>query len=319
MIKQQFWKKITSHFVAATILLAAGAASIVPGIANTSDAKINFVSPEWVTKNINDPNLRVLDVRNVPLEFVAGHVPGAVNIADSNFRGPNGVLPVQYWDNQRLGDLFRRAGVNNNSRVLVYSDGNDVLGATSVAYLLERFGLKDINVLDGGYTAYYNSGAEISQKFAHYKKGNFRIKDDPTIRVSVQQVAQLTGKPGVEIVDPRPVPLFRGDTKIWVRNGHIPGATNIPWQSFTQANNTNADLKNPHKLKPLHEIRDLLAKHNIKKTDDIIVSCSTGREATLQYAVLKHVLGYPNVRVYEGSWTEYSTTGLPVETGPGKQ
>lgn len=317
MIKQQFWNKITTPAVA--ILFAIGAQSLTPAVANTTEAKINFVSPEWVTKNINDPNLRVLDVRNAPLEFVAGHVPGAVNIADNNFRGPNGQLPVQYWDNGRLEDLFRRAGVSNNSRVLVYSDGNDVLGATSIAYLLERFGLKDINVLDGGYTAYYNSGASVSQTFNNYKKGNFQIKDDPSIRVSVQQVAELTGKPGIEIVDPRPAPLFQGDTKIWVRNGHIPGATNIPWQNFTQANNADADLKNAHKLRPLHEIRELLAKHNIKKTDNIIVSCSTGREATLQYTVLKHVLGYPNVRVYEGSWTEYSTTDLPVATGPGKQ
>ncbi len=319
MIRQQLLKKITSHLAATAILLAAGAASILPGIANTSDAKIKFVSPEWVTKNLNDPHLRVLDVRNVPLDFIAGHVPGAVNIADANFRGPNGVLPVQYWDNQRLEDLFRRAGVNNNSRVLVYSDGNDVLGATSVAYLLERFGLKEINILDGGFTAYYNSGATVAQKYVDFKRGDFKIKDDASIRVSVQQLEKLTGKPGIEIVDPRPTALFRGDTKIWTRNGHIPGATNIPWQSFTQANNADADAKNAHKLKPLHEIRELLAKHNIKPTDDIIISCSTGREATLQYTVLKHVLGYPKVRVYEGSWTEYSTTNLPVETGPGKQ
>ncbi len=77
-------------------------------------------------------------------------------------------------------------------------------------------------------------------------------------------------------------------------------------------------LKNPHKLKSLDEIRKILAQRNIKPSDNIIVSCSTGREATLQYVVLKHLLGYPKVRIYEGSWTEYSTTDLPVATGPEK-
>jgi thiosulfate/3-mercaptopyruvate sulfurtransferase len=134
----------------------------------------------------------------------------------------------------------------------------------------------------------------------------------------VNQVAQLIGKPGVTFIDPRPPEVFRGEKDIWSRNGHIPGARNIPWQTFTEANNAQEDLKNPHKLKSLDDLRKLLAERGIKQTDDIIVTCSTGREATLQYIALKHLLGYPKVRLYEGSWTEYSTTNLPVAKGPEK-
>ncbi|MCG6134644.1 MAG: sulfurtransferase [Nostoc sp. LLA-1] len=274
-----------------------------------NNAKIQFVSPSWVTENAKDSNLRILDVRNFPLDYIEGHVPGAVNIADIAFRGPQEGLPVQYWSNEKIGQIFANSGITNNSRVLVYSDDRDVLGATMVAYLLERSGVKDIAVLDGGYKGYEASQA-ITKEFPQYKVGRFTVRDNPAVRVNLAQVKQLIGKPGITFIDPRPANLFRGEEDIWVRNGHIPGARNIPWPTFT-------DADNPHKLKPLADIRKLLAEKNIRSSDDIIVTCSTGREATLQYVVLKHLLNYPKVRVYEGSWTEYSTQkDLPVATGP---
>ncbi|QOV21508.1 sulfurtransferase [Anabaenopsis elenkinii] len=269
---------------------------------------IQFVSPNWVAENAKDPNLRILDVRNFPLDYINGHVPGAVNIADIAFRGPREGLPVQYWNNQKIGEIFANAGVTNNSRVLVYSDESDVLGATMVAYLLERSGLRDIAVLDGGYTG-YEASQPVTKEFPTYKVGRFTVRDNPAVRVSLDEVKRLIGKPGVTFIDPRPANLFRGEENLWIRNGHIPGARNIPWPTFT-------DAENRHKLKSLNEIRTLLTQRNISRSDDIIVSCSTGREATLQYVVLKHLLDYPKVRVYEGSWTEYSTQkDLPVATG----
>ncbi|WP_035984448.1 sulfurtransferase [Leptolyngbya sp. KIOST-1] len=97
---------------------------------------------------------------------------------------------------------------------------------------------------------------------------------------------------------------------MFIRNGHIPGAKNIPWPTFTIGED------NFHQLKALDEIRALLARRQVGRNDEIIVTCSTGREASLQYVVLKHVLGYSNVRLYEGSWTEYSAQpDLPVATG----
>ena len=280
-----------------------------PAFSAAPRAKIQFVSPNWVAENAKDPNLRILDVRNIPLDYIDGHLPGAVNIADFAFRGPREGLPVQYWDNQKLGQIFVNSGVTNNSRVLVYSDGRDVLGATMVAYLLERSGLRDIAVLDGGYKG-YEASQKVTKEFPQYKVGKFTVKDNPAVRVSLNDVKKLIGKKGVTFIDPRPADLFQGKENLWVRNGHIPGARNIPWPTFT-------DPQNPHKLKSLDEIKKILADKKITPADDIILSCSTGREATLQYVVLKHLLGYPKVRIYEGSWTEYSTqTDLPVATGP---
>jgi thiosulfate/3-mercaptopyruvate sulfurtransferase len=297
---------------------------LIPSLAFSSFAvppqtNIQFVSPEWVAEHNEESHLRILDVRNAPLEYINDHLPGAVHIADIAFRGSNGVLPVQYWDNDKLGSIFAKSGISNEDKVLVYSNGNDVLGATMVAYLLERLGVSSVYVLDGGYAGYKAANQPTTKVFPQYQEGDFTLHDNTSIRVSLEEVEELINKPGVVFIDPRPPELFQGDRNIWIRNGHIPGAKNIPWPTFTEANNSQEELKNPHKLKSLDEIRELLAQRNIKPTDDIIVSCSTGREATLQYVVLKHLLGYPNVRIYEGSWTEYSTTDLPVETGPEKE
>jgi thiosulfate/3-mercaptopyruvate sulfurtransferase len=275
-------------------------------------ASVQFVQPAWVTEHSSDPNLRILDVRLNPLEYFAGHVPNAVHIADNTFRGPNGQLPVQYWQPDKLEETFRLAGVTDDSKVLVYSDGRDVLGATMVAYLLERTGHPDVAILDGGYAGYVAAQLPVAKEFPQYTPGTFTIRDDESVRVTLDQVRELIGQPGVTFIDPRPPELFSGERDLWIRNGHIPGAKNIPWPTFTVGE------ANFHQLKPLDEIRQILSDRGISPEDDIIVSCSTGREATLQYNVLKHLLNYPNVRVYEGSWTEYSSyPDLPVETGSG--
>ncbi|MGI0479807.1 sulfurtransferase [Geminocystis sp. CENA526] len=323
---QTFWNisqkwfspKLFRHFVIFFgVLFTIFWLSFSPMMANPSST-IQFVSPSWIEQNSNNPKLKILDVRINPLEYIDGHLPKAVNIADNNFRGPNGFLPVQYWEEQKIAQLFGKAGISNDDTVVVYSDGNNVLGATMVAYLLERSGAKNIAVLDGGYKGYKDAQKDVTKEFPRYEQGKFSLKDNPSIRINLKELEPLIGKKDVVIIDPRPADLFEGKTNLWVRNGHIPGAKNIPWPTFTEANNSNEALKNPHQLKSLEEIKQILASRNIKPSDTIIVSCSTGREATLQYVVLKHLLGYPNVRIYEGSWTEYSTTDLPVETGPEK-
>lgn len=300
-----------SIFAALVLGIVIFSVNTILAAANPTGATIQFVGPEWVSQNTNNPRLAIIDARNNPLEYIDAHVPGAVNIADIAFRGPQNNLPVQYWIEARLGEILQSAGVTNDRQVLVYSDGRDVLGATMVAYLLERLGAKDIAVLDGGFAGYKASNQPVTKVFPKYSVGKFNIHDNPNIRVTLAQVKELMKQPGVVFIDPRPEKLFRGEENLFIRNGHIPGARNIPWPTFTQADN-------PHKLKSLDEIKAILAAKNIDPSQDIIVTCSTGREATLQYIVLKHLLGYPKVRIYEGSWTEYSTTDLPVATGPDK-
>jgi thiosulfate/3-mercaptopyruvate sulfurtransferase len=311
MVKQlQRWKIQLVAFLAAVLAVATLPALVQPSAAATT---IDFVTPQWVAQHSRDGNLRVLDVRANPLDYINSHIPGAVNIAENTFRGPNGQLPVQFWEQQKIESLFQEAGVNRNSHVVIYSDGNSILGSTQVAYLLERSGHSGrVSVLDGGFKAYKDASLPVTKEFPQYDRGNFALQDNSDIRVSLDEVRSIVRARSARItfIDPRPPALFAGEEDLFIRNGHIPDAKNIPWPSFTVGED------NFHQLKPLDEIRALLARRELTPNSDIIVTCSTGREASLQYVVLKHLLGYPNVRIYEGSWTEYSAQpDLPVATG----
>lgn len=305
------WKLQLMVFVITVMTIAAVPGFVRPGMAaNTSTPQIDFVSSQWLAEHAGEPDLKILDVRANPLDYIVGHIPNAVHIADNTFRGPNGRLPVQYWEQQKLAAFFTQSGISDSSHVVVYSDGANILGSSMVAYLLERNGHQHVSILDGGYKGYQTAGLPVTKAFPQYPLGNFTLRDNNAIRVTLDQVRQYLSNPNITFIDPRPAALFAGEENVFIRNGHIPGAKNIPWQTVTVGED------NFHQLRSLDEIRALLDRRGITPDDDIILTCSTGREATLQYVVLKHLLGYPKVRIYEGSWTEYSShPDLPVETG----
>jgi len=280
--------------------LTAGAAPVPP-------APASMVSPQWVALHTGEPGLRILDVRPNPHDYFAAHVPYAVNISDAALRGPCEGIPVQYQAPSTLAAILSRAGVNDSDRVVLYADGEDVLGATLVAYALERLGHPEVMVMDGGWKAYREAGLRTSQEYPAYHEGSLPALDNVSMRVTLDEVRALMGERDVTFIDARPAEEYNGRVTTWMRNGHIPGALNIDWRLLMRDDN-------PHQFRPADEIRSLYEIRAIFKKDDIILYCGTGREATLHYFVLKHVLGYPRVRLYEGSWKEYAAQeDLPVE------
>lgn len=307
------------RLLTAAVGLAAGAllplASAGRALAST---QFSLIAPADAQAAATSGRWKVLDVRPVPpLDYIGGHLPNAVHLSEQAFRGPNGKLPYQIWPAADLANLLSKAGISNRDQVIVYSDGTNVLGASLVAYILAKSGVPRVALLDGGFSGYKASGGEVTKVFPSYAKGTFKpTTANPALNITLRELLPLIGKPGVVIVDPRPKAQFEGTDQTFIRNGHIPGAINITWQSVTEANNPEEALKNPHKIKSVEALRKLFESRGVTPDKTVIVSCSTGREASLQYLVLKHLLGYPNVRIYEGSWTEYSATTNPVQTGP---
>jgi len=302
----------------ATVFLVSGVLPLAATARAAAATTFQLLSPSEAAAGVKSGKWKVLDVRPVPpLDYVSGHLPNAVHLSEQAFRGPNGSLPYQIWGQTELANLLSKSGISNADSVLVYSDGANVLGASLVAYILEKSGVPTVAILDGGFAGYKASGLPTTKEYSKYRFGSFKPTTVPGLSISLNELLPLVGKPNVVIVDPRPKAMFEGVDQTFIRNGHIPGAINITWQSVTEANNPEDALKNPHKIKPVDQLRKLFASNGVTPDKTVIVSCSTGREASLQYLVLKHVLKYPNVRIYEGSWTEYSATKHPLQTGPG--
>lgn len=278
--------------------------------ANQQKASVTIVTPQWLEEHSADKDLRILDVRLNVYDYFAGHVPNAVHLADAAMRFPSEGYPTQYGETFMTGMIFARAGIKKTDKVVLYSDGDGVLGATMIAYLLERVGHTNIIFVDGGWRD-YKAASKTAQEYPVYKAAGYDVLDNRGVRATLDDVKNSIGK-DVKFIDARPADVYRGEVKIWTRNGHIPGAVNLPWKLLVEENNT-------HKFKAVEDIRKVYAERGIKETDDIIVYCGTSREASLEYMVLKHILKFPKVRLYEGSWAEYSNhSELNIETGAGK-
>jgi thiosulfate/3-mercaptopyruvate sulfurtransferase len=270
--------------------------------------RITFVTPAWVSAHANDADVRILDVRADMNQYFRGHVPNAVYVPESNFRGPREGLPVQYLPPSNLTRLLAQSGVTRERRVVIYSDGDDVVGATLTAYALVRIDVPQIAVMDGGWST-YRELYPVTQTYPVYAEEVLPSRSYADPRVTLAEVRTLLSAPDVRFVDARPERQYLGLDSTWMRNGHIPGAANLYWRLLV-------DPDNPHRLRPLEEMRSLVHDRGIRHSDRIVLYCGTGREASLVYVVLKHMLGYPNVRLYEGSWNEYASRAeLPVETG----
>lgn len=277
-------------------------------LAATRGSRVAVVGPEWVKKHAGKKDVRILDVRLNVYDYFAGHIPNAVHLADAAMRGPREGYPTQYLENFVLGRMFSNAGIKKGDKAVVYSEGDGVLGATMMIYLLERLGHGEILFVDGGFRDYQMS-FETAQEYPVYQRAGFDVLDNRKISAGIADIKSSIGKKGVVFIDARPPEVYRGEKKIWTRNGHIPGAINIPWKNLVEENNA-------HKFKPVAEMKKVFADAGVKPSDDIIVYCGTSREASLEYLVLKHVLKYPRVRLYEGSWAEYSNhPELAVATG----
>ncbi len=266
-----------------------------------------LVDATWLMEEGGSRDVRVLDVRPSYIAYFEGHAPGAVHLDAHALRGPSAGVPAQFRGAERMAEVFGQAGVTGNERVVVYGEGGDILSATMAMYALERLGHTNTSLLDGGMEALREAGG-VEQAYGTYKAGEMRWTDvSSATAVTLEQVKQGLETKDVLFVDARPGEQYRGETSVWSRNGHIPGAVNVHWRTLTTEANAS-------RLRSAEEMRSLFERAGVTPEKDVVVYCGTGREATLLYMALTRELGYPRVRLYEGGWTEYSAAeGLPLE------
>jgi thiosulfate/3-mercaptopyruvate sulfurtransferase len=273
-----------------------------------------LVDTHWTEEHIKDSKVRIAEVDYDPkANYQLGHVPGAVLFdwrQDINDPVSRNVL-----NKQACEDLLQRAGVNNDSILVLYGDFNNWFAAFAF-WVFKYYGFKDVRIMNGGRKKWLEEDREISKDIPNYPKGSYKASDpDKNIRVFLDEVKQaLDARDGIKMVDVRSPKEFTGEilappeypTEHAQRGGHIPGAENIPWaQAVNDKDGT---------FKSVEELRKLYESKGITQDKEIIAYCRIGERSSHTWFVLKYLLGYPDVKNYDGSWTEWGNMiANPIE------
>ena len=260
-----------------------------------------LVDTDWVDKHKNDQKVRVAEVDYDPTaNYELGHVPGSVLIdwkADINDPVTRNIVTKQACES-----LLQRVGVNDDTTLVLYGDFNNWFAAFAF-WVFKYYGYKDVRLMNGGRKKWLEEDKPVTKDIPSNAKGNFKASEpDSSIRVFLKYVRDTLGSK--ILVDVRGPKEFTGEilappeypTEHAQRGGHIPGAVNIPWG---QAVNEDGTFKSADELQKLYQSKGVAADK------EVISYCRIGERSSHTWFVLKYLLGYPNVKNYDGSWTEW--------------
>jgi len=271
----------------------------------SGEGKVRWVSTDWLEEHLEDKYLTILDVQPNVHDYIQEHVPGAVYMNEGLLRVPLKGLPAMYVSPDSIQANFRRVGLKPDVPVVVctgtgpFRGWGDGLEQTMMAYSLARFGHDKVYVLDGGIDKWKKEGRPLTKVFPKVEESDFTVKVRTEYFVEYEEFKAMKDREDVILLDARPPHVYAGQGP-WIKPGHIPGAINLPWANLM-------DDKNKRLLKPDEEIQPIIKEHGITRDKTIICSCGTGREATNEFILFKWYLGYPKVKIYEGSFTEWSS------------
>ncbi|MDQ8020504.1 MAG: sulfurtransferase [Moraxellaceae bacterium] len=288
------------------LLLSLSALVATTAFANPSDF---LVSTEWLEKNLNDPKLRIIEVSVNPGVYERGHIQGASNFAWHT----DLVDPVRrdIVSQQNFESLLRKAGVNNDSTVILYGDTNNWFAAWG-AWVFDIYNVKNVKLLDGGRAKWEAEKRPLTPLASQHAAGNVRVSAaNNALRARLADVVAVADKKSnASLVDIRSADEYSGKVfapagvqELAVRAGHVPGAVNVPWGQAVAADGT---------FKSVEELKKIYGAVGIDGNKPVITYCRIGERSSHTWFALKKLLGY-DVRNYDGSWTEYgNTVGVPV-------
>lgn len=272
-----------------------------------------LVSTEWVAAHLHDPSVRIVESNEDPLLYPSGHIPGAVEVdwaADLND-------PVRrdYLDRAAFGALLSRLGVTRETTVVFYGDKSN-WWACYAFWVFQLYGHVHARVMDGGRLKWEQEKRPLVREKPQLEPVVYDApeRDDRRIRAFRDQVLHHQGllKPLIDVRSPQEFSGERTHMPEYpqegvLRGGHIPGAKNVPWARA--ANPADGTFKPAAELRAIYE-----GEAGLKPADDVITYCRIGERSSHTWFVLTYLLGYPHVRNYDGSWTEWGNgVGLPIE------
>jgi thiosulfate/3-mercaptopyruvate sulfurtransferase len=280
-------------------------------------AKDGYAHPEvlvetgWLAEHLDDPNLRIAESDEDVLLYDTGHIPGAVKI-DWHTELNDQVIR-DYLNADGFERLMSEKGIANNTTVVFYGDKNN-WWACYALWVFHLFNHTNVKVVNGGRKKWIDEGRSLTKDVPNTPRTKYEApaRDDRTYRAFRGEVLQHLEKGGA-LVDVRSPGEYKGELLHMpdypqegaLRGGHIPGAKNIPWAKAVREDAT---------FKPVDELRALYAGEGITPDRDVIAYCRIGERSSHTWFVLKYLLGYPKVRNYDGSWTEWGNlVNVPIE------
>ncbi len=271
-----------------------------------------LVETEWLAQHLNDPDIRIVESDEDVLLYETGHIPGAVKIdwvADLNDR-----VRRDYLTSEDFARLVGSKGIGNDTTVIFYGDKNN-WWACYAFWVFQLFGHTKAKILNGGRKKWIDEGRPLTKEVPHYPPVVYHApqRADYKIRAFRDQVLAhvQAGQPLVDVRSPDEytgkllhMPNYPQEGAL--RGGHIPGAKNIPWGRAVREDGT---FKSAAELKAIYE-----QENGLSPDQNIIAYCRIGERSSHTWFVLTYLLGYPNVRNYDGSWTEWGNlVGVPIE------
>ena len=272
-----------------------------------------LVSTDWVAQHLNDPAIRVVESNEDMLLYPSGHIPGAVQVdwaADLNDQ-----VRRDYLDKAGFDALASRIGITPQTTVVFYGDKSN-WWATYAFWVFQLFGHTNAKVMDGGRLKWEKEGRLLTRDSPKYAATGYDApkRDDTRIRAFRDEVLrhQAAGKKMIDVRSPQEFSGERTHMPEYpqegvLRGGHIPGAKSVPWARA--ANPEDGTFKNAAALRAIYE-----GEAGLTPGDDVVAYCRIGERSSHTWFVLTYLLGYSNVRNYDGSWTEWgNSVGLPIE------
>jgi thiosulfate/3-mercaptopyruvate sulfurtransferase len=269
-----------------------------------------LVTTDWVAQHQNDTSIRIVEVDVDTAAYDQGHVPNAIawnwttELCDTLVRD---IIPPDKFE-----ALMARSGIGNDTTVVLYGDNNNWFAAWAL-WQMKVYGHQDVRIMNGGRKKWLAEGRELAGQPPTVPAATYRAgAPDLSIRAFLPEVQDAVKSGRAALVDVRSPAEFTGEIlappglpETCQRGGHIPGAKSIPWG---KACNEDGTFKSPD------DLRQLYGSAGVTADRPVIAYCRIGERSSHTWFVLKHLLGYPDVKNYDGSWTEWGNlVGAPVE------
>jgi len=271
-----------------------------------------LVTTDWVARNRDREDVRIVESDEDVLLYDVGHVPGAVKIDwHTDLQDP---VRRDYLDEEAFAELMREKGISHDTTVVFYGDKCNCW-ARYALWVFELFGHEDTRVMDGGRAKWEEEGRPFTEEVPEVPEGDYPTpeRSDWRIRAFRHDVEEHL-RDRNPLVDVRSPEEYRGErlhmpdypNEGALRGGHIPGAANIPWGRAARDDGT---------FRPVDELREIYEEEaGLTPEADVVAYCRIGERSSHTWFVLRYLLGYDRVRNYDGSWTEWGNlVRAPIE------